>query len=63
MGIDLSVLLEHLDAVGLLKKKWPEHLVVVDSMRLLPIGKIDKRAMAAQATAELDSRRGTPGKA
>lgn len=61
-GIDLSVLLEHLGAVGLLKKKWPEHLVVVDSMRLLPIGKIDKRAMAVQATAELDRRRGVTGK-
>jgi acyl-CoA synthetase len=59
--IVLPALLDHLAKVGLSKKKWPEHLVIVDAMRVLPIGKIDKKAMAALAIDQLGRRRGSSG--
>lgn len=49
----LSDLTSHLAAIGVSKKKWPEHLLVVDSMLYTSTGKIDKKAMAAAAIGEL----------
>ena len=51
--IDLPVLLDHLAAQGLSRKKWPEHLVLVDAMALTATGKIDKKAIAARAAEDL----------
>jgi len=56
--IDLPALLGHIAEVGLSRKKWPEHLVLVEAMRVLPIGKIDKKAMAVMAVEEIARRRG-----
>ncbi len=41
-GLTLEQLQEHLKAVGLSKRKWPEVLHVLDKLPLLPSGKIDK---------------------
>ena len=35
------------------RKKWPEHLVIVDEMRVTSTGKLDKKAMAEVAVAAL----------
>jgi len=42
---------------GVSRKKWPEHLVLVDTMLVTSTGKLDKKAMAARAIDEI-SRRG-----
>tara|TARA_R110000850_G_scaffold178100_1_gene304024 strand:- start:807 stop:1061 length:255 start_codon:yes stop_codon:yes gene_type:complete len=42
-SIDLPALLDHLSQQGLSRKKWPEHLVLVDSMAVTAIGKLDKK--------------------
>lgn len=49
----LADLKEHLGAIGLSKKKWPEHLLVVKDMAYTTTGKIDKKQMAKLAIAEL----------
>jgi acyl-CoA synthetase len=54
--IELPELLEHLAQLGISKRKWPEHLIIVDSMMLLPIGKIDKKSMAIGAAKEIAAR-------
>jgi non-ribosomal peptide synthetase component E (peptide arylation enzyme) len=54
--INLAAMLEHLAEMGVSRPKWPEHLVLVDRMIILPIGKIDKKVMAAQAREELARR-------
>ena len=36
-------------ALGVSRKKWPEHLVLVDEMAVTATGKLDKKAMAAHA--------------
>ena len=46
-------LLSHLESSGLSKKKWPEHLVVADSLDHNANGKPDKKAIAANARAAL----------
>jgi len=51
--VDLPVLLDHLAGQGLSRKKWPEHLVLVDAMALTATGKIDKKAMAARAAEDV----------
>jgi acyl-CoA synthetase len=46
---DLPSLTKALGEIGLTKKKWPEHLLLVEEMRYTPTGKIDKKALAAMA--------------
>ena len=57
-AVDLLTLQDHMASIGISQKKWPEHLVLVDTMRLLPIGKIDKKAMALKAIEQLGLQRG-----
>jgi len=56
-SIDLSALLHHLSQQGLSRKKWPEHLVLVEAMAVTATGKLDKKAMAAIAVEEVARRR------
>ena len=49
-AVDLPGLLDHMAAQGLSRKKWPEHLVLVETMQVTATGKLDKKAMAAIAT-------------
>lgn len=51
--ISFADLQGHLDAVGLSKKKWPEHLVIAETIQHNANGKPDKRAMAAIACENL----------
>ncbi|WP_268795204.1 hypothetical protein [Sphingomonas sp. Leaf38] len=37
------------------RKKWPEHLVLVDEMAIGATGKLDKKVMSARAVAALVS--------
>ena len=55
--IDLAALLEHLEREGVSRKKWPEHLVLVETMAVTATGKLDKKAMAAVAVEEIARRR------
>ena len=48
-AVDLAALLGHLEKLGLSRKKWPEHLVLIDRMAVTATGKMDKKALAAQA--------------
>lgn len=43
----------HLAAVGLSKKKWPEHLLVVNDFVYTTTGKVDKKRLSKFAIAEL----------
>ena len=54
---DLPSLTQALDKIGLTKKKWPEHLLLVEKMRYTPTGKIDKKALAAMARETLLAQR------
>lgn len=58
-AVDLSALLGHLAAQGVSRKKWPEHLVLVETMAVTATGKLDKKAMAVMAAAELARRSGS----
>jgi acyl-CoA synthetase (AMP-forming)/AMP-acid ligase II len=49
----LSDLTDHLAEVGLSKKKWPEHLLIVDDMLYTATGKIDKKNLAKMAISQL----------
>jgi acyl-CoA synthetase len=49
----LSDLTDHLAEVGLSKKKWPEHLLIVDDMLYTATGKIDKKSLAKMAISQL----------
>lgn len=51
----LPALVEHLSAIGLSKKKWPEHLLIVEKMPLTATGKIDKKAIAKAAAAQVQT--------
>lgn len=51
--IDLAALVGHLEADGLSRKKWPEHLVIVEHMPVTATGKLDKKALAAAALGAL----------
>lgn len=55
--IDLPLILEHMAALGVSRKKWPEHLVLVDAMAVTATGKLDKKAMAAMASTVLGTTR------
>ncbi len=55
-SVDLPAVLEHMAAQGVSRKKWPEHLVLVDAMLVTPTGKLDKKAMATRAIEELARR-------
>ncbi|WP_132089525.1 AMP-binding protein [Caulobacter sp. BK020] len=57
--LDLPALLDHMAASGMSRKKWPEHLVLVDTMAVTPTGKLDKKAMGAHAAAVIARRRCT----
>lgn len=59
-GMDLPALLDHLSQQGLSRKKWPEHLVLVEEMAVTATGKLDKKAMAAIAVEEVARRRAAP---
>jgi len=55
-GVDpvtFDQVIAHLQAEGLSRKKWPEHLLLVDRMVVGATGKLDKKAMAAQAISAL----------
>jgi len=54
--VDLPALLAHMAAQGVSRKKWPEHLVIVDEMAVTATGKLDKKAMAVRAVAEVSRR-------
>jgi acyl-CoA synthetase len=54
--VDLPALLAHMEEQGVSRKKWPEHLVIVDEMQVTATGKLDKKAMAARAVAEVAQR-------
>lgn len=45
----LETLTRYLAEQGLSKKKWPEHLLIVDAMPMTASGKIDKKALAKRA--------------
>lgn len=55
--MDLPVLLDHLAREGLSRKKWPEHLVLVEEMAVTATGKLDKKAMAVVAVEAVERRR------
>lgn len=55
--LDLTAVLEHMQASGVSRKKWPEHLVLVEAMAVTPTGKLDKKVMAARAIDELQRQR------
>lgn len=55
-GPDLPALTQVLGTIGLTKKKWPEHLLLVKEMRYTATGKIDKKALAAMAREALLAR-------
>jgi acyl-CoA synthetase len=40
-------------ACGISRKKWPEHLVLVETMTITATGKLDKKSMAARARDEI----------
>ena len=46
---------EHLASIGLSKKKWPEHLVVVEEFLFTTTGKVDKKRMSTFAASQLRS--------
>lgn len=48
-----DAMIAHLAAQGLSRKKWPEHLLFVETMATGATGKLDKRAMAAHAAVAL----------
>ena len=56
-ALDLDQVVEHMLASGVSRKKWPEHVLVVDAMVIGQTGKLDKKAMAAQAADEIRIRR------
>ncbi|MBU6257681.1 MAG: AMP-binding protein [Burkholderiales bacterium] len=52
----LDDLKRHLEAVGLSKKKWPEHLLVVPELPQTSTGKVDKKQLARVAGAAVGAR-------
>lgn len=49
----LAEVLAHMEQLGVSRKKWPEHLVLVDQMAVTATGKMDKKALAALAATTL----------
>lgn len=56
-GIDLDQIVALMQDSGVSRKKWPEHVVVVEAMIIGQTGKLDKKAMAALAADEIHRRR------
>ncbi len=56
-SVDLPLLLAHMAAQGVSRKKWPEHLVLVEAMAITATGKLDKKAMGVIAVDEVGRRR------
>jgi acyl-CoA synthetase len=52
----LEALKQHLDQLGLSKKKWPEHLVIVAQLPLTATGKVDKKRLSQLAVQALGPR-------
>ncbi len=52
-GFGFAAMLDHLEREGLSRKKWPEHLILVEEMAIGATGKLDKKAMAARAASAL----------
>ena len=48
-----ATMVDHLEREGLSRKKWPEHLLIVEQMAVGATGKLDKKAMAARAASAL----------
>jgi acyl-CoA synthetase len=44
----------HLSVIGLSKKKWPEHLLVMDKLPFTATGKIDKKRLRGIAVSQLN---------
>jgi acyl-CoA synthetase len=55
-ALDLEALKRHLAELGLSKRKWPEHLLVVDALPHTATGKVDKKELARLAAAALAAR-------
>ncbi|WP_243751216.1 class I adenylate-forming enzyme family protein [Paraburkholderia sp. BL10I2N1] len=51
--LQLSGLTDHLAVIGLSKKKWPEHLVIVEEMIYTATGKLNKKLMQKAAISSL----------
>ncbi len=49
----LEVIKSHLSEIGLSKKKWPEHLLVIDELPCTATGKVDKKRLRGMAISEL----------
>jgi len=52
----LEDLKRHLGELGMSKKKWPEHLLIVSALPLTATGKVDKKQLARLAAAGLAAR-------
>lgn len=53
---DLEEVKQHLASFGLSKKKWPEHLLVVEDLPYTTTGKIDKKRLSKLAVSALSLR-------
>ena len=53
LPIVFADMIAHLEREGLSRKKWPEHLLLVDTMAVGATGKHDKKAMAERAAQAL----------
>jgi acyl-CoA synthetase len=51
--VDLATVLDHMNTHNVSRKKWPEHLLLVEAMAVTATGKLDKKAMAVRAVASL----------
>ena len=49
--IDMAQIRQHLDAAGLARQKFPEHLVLVDDLPRVPSGKVKKDVLRIRARA------------
>lgn len=52
-SLQLSDLTDHLEAIGLSKKKWPEHLIVREEMLYTATGKLNRKKLQNDAIANL----------
>jgi acyl-CoA synthetase len=48
-----ATMVDHLQREGLSRKKWPEHLLIVEEMAIGATGKLDKKTIAAHAASAL----------
>lgn len=49
----LADIKDHLSVIGLSKKKWPEHLLLVEDLVYTRTGKVDKKSLAKLASTQL----------